>query len=170
MFPQPRTRRPILNDSEMTVVYRAAPWNKGKLIGQKPPLKPREFWALRTRLEIAGKTKGFALFNLAIDSKLRGCDLVQLRVNDVARGGEVLTRASVVQQKTHESVRFELTDPTRVAMDAWIAETCLTSGSYLFPSRQHESLHLSVRQYARILKRWVGPWAGGARLTLIPAL
>jgi len=145
-----------MNDSAMTVAYRPAPWNKGKLIGQKPPLKLREIWALRTRLEMAGKTKELALFNLAIDSKLRGCDLVQLRVNDVARGGEVLTRASVVQQKTHEPVRFELTDPTRVAIAAWIAKASLTSGSYLFPSRQHESLHLSVRQYARIVKRWVG--------------
>ena len=145
-----------MNDSEVTVVYPAVPWNKGKLIGQKPPLKLREIWALRTRLELAGKTKELALFNLAIDRKLRGCDLVQLRVNDVARGGEVLTRTSVIQQKTHEPVRFELTDPTRVAIAAWIAKAGLTSGSYLFPSRQHASLHLSVRQYARIAKRWVG--------------
>jgi len=144
-----------MNDSAMTVAYHPTPWNKGKLIGQKPPLKLREIWALRTRLEMAGKTKELALFNLAIDSKLRGCDLVQLRVNDVARGGEVLTRASVIQQKTREPVRFELTDPTRVAVAAWIAKANLTSGSYLFPSRQHDSLHLSVRQYARIVKRWV---------------
>jgi integrase len=145
-----------MNDSAMTVAYHPTPWNKGKLIGQKPPLKLREIWALRTRLEMAGKTKELALFNLAIDSKLRGCDLVQLRVNDVARGGEVLTRASVIQQKTQEPVRFELTDPTRVAIAAWMAKASLTSGSYLFPSRQHASLHLSVRQYARIVKRWVG--------------
>jgi integrase len=95
---------------------------------------------------MAGKTKELALFNLAIDSKLRGCDLVQLRVNDVARGGEVLTRASVIQQKTREPVRFELTEPTRVAVAAWIVKASLPSGRYLFPSRQHESLHLSVRQ------------------------
>ena len=102
-----------MNENKVTAAYRPTPWNKGKLIGQKPPLKLREIWALRTRLEMAGKTKELALFNLAIDSKLRGCDLVQLRVNDVARGGEVLTRASVIQQKTQEPVRFELTDPTR---------------------------------------------------------
>jgi len=102
------------------------------------------------------KTRELALFNLAIDSKLRGCDLVQLRVSDVARGGEVLTRASVIQQKTHEPVRFELTEPTRMAVAAWIAQAGLSSGSYLFPSRQHASLHLSVRQYARIVKRWEG--------------
>jgi len=156
VFPQPQTRRPTTNDSEMTVAYHPTPWNKGKLIGQKPPLKRIEIWTLRTRLEMAGKTKERALFNRAIDNKLRGCDLVQLRVNDVARGSEVLTRASVVQQKTREPVRFELTDPTRVAVAAWIAKAGLTRGSYLFPSRQHASLHLSVRQYARIVKRWVG--------------
>jgi integrase len=155
MFPQPQNGRPTLHGSEVTVAYHPPPWNKGKLIGQKPPLKLREIWALRTRLEMAGKTKELPLFNLAIDSKLRGRDLVQLRVNDVARGGEVLTRASVVQQKPCEPVRFELTEPTRVAVAAWIAKASLTSGSYLFPSRQHESLHLSVRQYARIVKRWV---------------
>ncbi|WP_242467218.1 hypothetical protein [Ectothiorhodospira shaposhnikovii] len=86
---------------------------------KRPPLKLREIWALRTRLELAGKIRELALFNLAIDSKLRGCDLVQLRVNDVARAGDILTRASVVQQKTREPVRFELTEPTRVAVAAW---------------------------------------------------
>ena len=76
------------------------PWNKGKLVGQKPPLKLREIWAVRTRLQMAGKTREVALFNLAIDSKLRGCDLVRLRVRDVAHGAHVLSRATVVQQKT----------------------------------------------------------------------
>ena len=145
-----------MNHSATTVAYHPTPWNKGKLIGQKPPLKLREIWALRTRLEMAGKTKELALFNLAIDSKLRNCDLVQLRVNDLARGGEVLTRASVIQQKTREPVRFELTDPTRVGVAAWMAKANLTSGGYLFPSRHHDSLHLSVRQYSRIVKHWVG--------------
>ena len=145
-----------MSDSEMTVVCRAAPWNKAKLIGHKPPLKLREIRVLRTRLEMAGKTKEPALLNLAVDSKLRGGDLVQLRVNDVARGGEVLTRASVIQQKTHESVRLEPTDPTRLAIPAWIAKAGLSSGSYPLPSRQHESLHVSVRQYAWIVKRRVG--------------
>jgi hypothetical protein len=115
-----------MNDSAMTVAYHPTPWNKGKLIGQKPPLKLREIWALRTRLEMGGKIKELALFNLAIDSKLRGCDLVQLRVNDVARGGEVLTRASVIQQKTQEPVRFELTDPTRVAIAALAIQASAT--------------------------------------------
>ncbi|MFO8003487.1 hypothetical protein [Thioalkalivibrio sp.] len=99
-----------MNDSAMTVANHPTPWNKGKLIGQKPPLKRREIWVLRTRLEMAGMIKELALFNLAIDSKLRVFDLVQLRVNDVTRGGEVLIRASVVQQKTREPVRFELTE------------------------------------------------------------
>ena len=144
-----------MNDTEVNVPSRSVPWNKGKLIGQKPPLKLREIWALRTRLEMAGNIRELALFNLAIDSKLRGCDLVRLRVNDVVRGGEVLTRASVIQQKTREPVRFELSGPTRVAVAAWIDKVGLGSGMYVFPSRQHESPHLSTRQYARIVKQWI---------------
>jgi integrase len=145
-----------MNDSAMTVAYHPTPWNKGKLIGQKPPLKLREIWALRTGLEMAGKTKEFTLFNLAIDSKLRGCDLVQLRVNDVARGGEVPDpcQRDPAEDTGTRPLRTHRPDP--VAIAAWIAKASLTSGSYLFPSRQHASLHLSVRQYARIVKRWVG--------------
>jgi len=129
------------------------PCNKGKLVGQKPPLKLREIWAIRTRLQVAGRTREIALFNLAIDSKLRGCYLVRLRVRDVAHGAHVLSRASVEQQKTQQPVRFELTEQTREAVAAWIAEAKLSAGDYLFPSRQHQSLHLSTRQYARIVKR-----------------
>jgi hypothetical protein len=109
------------------------PWNKGKLVGQKPPLKLREIWAVRTRLQMAGKTREIALFNLAIASKLRGRDLVRLRVRDVAHGAHVLSRATVVQQKTQQPVRFELTEQTREAVAASIAEAkigcCAISGS-----------------------------------------
>jgi len=95
----------------MTVAYHPTPWNKGKLIGQKPPLKLREIWALRTRLEMAGKTKELALFNLAIDSKLRGCDLMQLRMNDVARVREALARSD---RRQLSGVRHPLcADPRR---------------------------------------------------------
>ncbi len=124
-----------MNDSEMIVAYHP-PLGQGKAHRPEAPLKLRQIWALRTRREMAGKAQESALFNLAIDSKLRGCGLVQLRVDHVARGGEVLTRASVVQQKTREPVRFELTEPTRIAVSAWIAKAGPTSGSYLFPSRQ----------------------------------
>jgi len=126
------------------------PWNKGKLVGQKPPLKLREIWAVRTRLQLAGRTREIALFNLAIDSKLRGCDLVRLRVCDVAHGAHVLSRASIEQQKTQQPVHFELTEQTREAVAAWIAEAKLSAGDYLFPSRQHQALHLSTRQYGPV--------------------
>jgi integrase len=132
------------------------PWNKGKLIGQKPPLRLQEIWSVRTRLQMAGRTRELALFNLALDSKLRGCDLVRLRVRDVAHGEQVLTRTSVIQQKTAQPVRFELTEQTRRALASWIAEAKVTGGDYLFPSSQHPGAHLSTRQYARLVKGWVG--------------
>ena len=109
------------------------PWNKGKLIGQKPPLKLREVWTVRTRLQMAGNIREIALFNLAIDSKLRGCDLVRLMVRDLAHGSQVLARATVVQQKTKQPVRFEVTDQTREALTAWIVKAKLADGDYLFP-------------------------------------
>ena len=118
------------------------PWNKGKLIGQKPPLKLQEIWTVRTQLRMTEKTRELALFNLAIDSKLRGCDLVALRVRDIAHGNHVIARASLVQHKTREPVRFELTDQTREAVQAWIKEATLSSADYLFPSRQSGSPHL----------------------------
>jgi len=130
------------------------PWNKGRLIGQKPPLKLQEIWSLRTRLQLADKTRELALFDLALDSKLRGCDLVALHVSDVAHGGRVLSRATVVQQKTKQPVRFELTDQTRAAAGAWIAAAKLSGGDYLFPSRLAQSPQLSTRQYARIVTEW----------------
>ncbi len=101
-----------------TTANHRAPWNKGKLIGQKPPLKLPAVWAIRTRLQMQGKSRELALFNLAIDSKLRSCDLVTLRVLDVAHGDHVLARASVTQQKTKQPVRFELSEQTREAIGA----------------------------------------------------
>ena len=98
------------------------PWNKGKLTGQKPPLKLQEIWAIRTRLQIARKTRDLALFNLAIDSKLRSCDLVQLRVRDIAVAGRVANRATVMQQKTHRPVQFEITKQTRDSIAALLEE------------------------------------------------
>jgi len=132
-----------------------APWNKGKLVGQKPPLKLWEIWTVRTCLRMAGKTRDLALFNLAIDSKLRGCDLVSLHVRDVAHGNHILARASVVQHKTGLPVRFEITEPTRTALLAWIAQGDLSGADFLFPSRQSSAPHLSTRQYARMVKRWI---------------
>jgi len=131
------------------------PWNKGHLIGPKPPLKLREIWAIRNRLQLTGRVLELALFNLAIDSKLRGCDLVKLKVKDVAHEGVAMRRASILQQKTSMPVKFELTEPTREAVETWIAKTKLGEGDYLFPSRLATSPHMSTRQYARIVKSWV---------------
>ncbi|MGZ8160917.1 MAG: tyrosine-type recombinase/integrase [Methylobacter sp.] len=131
------------------------PWNKGKLIGQKSPLKLKEIWAIRIRLQMAKNTRELALFNLAIDSKLRGCDLVKLKVCDVAQGGRVSSRAIILQQKTHRPVQFEITEQTRDSLANWISQAQLKSEQYLFPSRIHDSPHLSTRQYARIVDNWV---------------
>jgi integrase len=128
-------------------------WNKGRLLGQKPPLKPKEIWSLRIRLQLADKARDLALFNLAIDSKLRGCDLVSLRVRDLYQGSAVSSRAIVMQRKTQRPVQFEITEATREAVAAWVARSDLRSSSYLFPGRGDER-HLSVRQYSRIVKGW----------------
>ena len=134
---------------------RGAPWNKGKLLGQKPPLKLKEIWAIRVRLQLSHQTRELALFNLAIDSKLRGCDLMALRVHDVLQGGRVACRAIVMQKKTQRPVQFEITEPTRDAVAAWIAAAHLNAEHFLFPSRLSASPHLSTRQYARIVGSWV---------------
>ena len=111
------------------------PWNKGKLVGQKPPLKPKDIWAIRIYLQNAHQVRALAMFNLAIDSKLRGCDLVNLRVRAVTHGNQIMARAMVVQRKTQRPVQFELTEPTRVAVAAWIEKAKLKPEQCLFPSR-----------------------------------
>ncbi len=134
--------------------YPHIPWNKGKLVGQKAPLTQQQVWSIRMKLEAAGNRRNLALFNLAIDSKLRACDLLRLRVCDVANGLTVQSRGKIVQRKTGRPVRFELTNRTKESVAAWIQYGKLTSDAYLFPSRQHASQHLSVRQYARLIKDW----------------
>src|SRR5450755_4146657 len=141
--------------SPTVISARREPWNKGKLVGQKAPLKLKDIWAIRVRLEMFDRKRELALFNLAIDSKLRGCDLVQLRVRDVAHGERITARAIVMQQKTQRPVQFEITEPTRKALEAWIKLAGLKSDSFLFPSRVHASPHLGTRQYARIVHDWV---------------
>ncbi len=131
------------------------PWNKGKLSGQKRPLKLQEIWAIRVRLQLQERNRELALFNLAIDSKLRACDLMALTVADIAQGGRVQSRARIVQRKTGRPVQFEITDQTRQSLERWMAEADLRPPDYLFPSRVANSLHLSRRQYARIVHRWV---------------
>jgi integrase len=137
------------------VGFAGTPWNKGRLTGQKRPLKPKEVWAIRIRLQLERHRRDLALFDLAIDSKLRGCDLVRLRVSDVCVGGRVQDRATVIQRKTGRPVQFEITEQTRAAIHDWLASTALGSGQYLFPSRLYDHPHISTRQYARIVHRWV---------------
>ena len=122
------------------------PWNKGKIVGQKAPLKLKDIWALRVRLQMASRVRELALFNLGIDSKLRGCDLVKLKVRDVCHGEQVAARAIVMQQKTQRPVQFEITQPTRETVQAWIKQAGLRSDDFLFPSRIHDSPHLGTRR------------------------
>ncbi len=131
------------------------PWNKGNLIGQKPPLKLQEIWAIRIRLQMANSCRDLALFNLAIDSKLRACDLTRLQVNDIAPNGHVASRAKILQRKTGHPVQFEITARTRDALTAWISRSALGPNQPLFPSRQNGLCHLSTRQYSRLVKSWV---------------
>jgi integrase len=131
------------------------PWNKGKLVGQKAPLRLKEIWAIRIRLQLAERTRELALFNLAVDSKLRSCDLVSLRVRDITHGERIAARAIVMQQKTQRPVQFEITEQTRASVAALIHLSNLRSEDYLFQSRLRSSPHLSTRQYARIVHQWV---------------
>lgn len=139
----------------MESVQHRAPWNKGKLVCQKPPLKPKDIWAIRIQRQNAHQARDLAMFNLAFDSKLRGCDLVNLRVRDITHGNQILPRAMVVQQKTQRPVQFELTEPTRTSVAAWIEKAKLKPEQCLFPSRISRSPHISMRQYARIVHQWV---------------
>lgn len=131
------------------------PWNKGRIVGQKRPLLPKHVWSIRVRLEMADNRRDLALFNMAIDCKLRGCDLVRLKVNDVFAAGRVKDRASVTQSKTGKPVRFEITETTRLSVERWIRDPELIGCEFLWPSRVHASPHLSTRQYARIMRDWV---------------
>ena len=142
-------------DQSIRTVSKREPWNKGKLVGQKAPLRLKEIWAIRIRLQIGNRARELALFNLAVDSKLRSCDLVKLRVRDVVQGERVATRAVVMQQKTQRPVQFEITEQTREALLIWIRDQGLRGDQFLFPSRLRASPHLSTRQYARIVHGWV---------------
>ena len=131
------------------------PWNKGKIIGQKAPLKLRDIWAIRIRLQIDDRLRDLALFNLAIDSKLRGCDLVRLKLSDISQGGQIARRSIILQQKTQRPVQFELTEQTRESISSWVQYAKLDADDYLFKSRIRHSAHITTRQYARIVDSWV---------------
>jgi integrase len=122
-----------------------APWNSGRLIGQKRPLKPKDVWTIRVRLQLEGRRRDLAMFNLAIDSKLRGCDLVRLKIDDASAGGRIRDRATVIQKKTGRPVQFEITEQTRVAVAEWLAAIDAREGRYLCASRFRGKPHLSTR-------------------------
>jgi integrase len=144
-----------MTDVSNLVPPRPIPWNKGKIIGAKPPLRPKHVWSIRTKLQLEGRSRDLALFNLAIDSKLRGCDLVALKVDDVAPSGYAADRATVRQRKTGRPVKFELTEATRQAVDDYVRAANRKSGSYLFTGRGKPEGSLTTRQYARLLSEWV---------------
>jgi len=131
------------------------PWNKGKLVGPKPPLRPKHVWSIRTKLQELGRTRDLAIFNLAIDSKLRGCDVVSLKVEDVAPHGYALARATVRQQKTGRSVRFELSEQTRQAIEDHLKAAIKKPGDFLFSARPGSDRCMSTRQYARLVAWWI---------------
>ena len=137
------------------IVPQKRAWNRGRIIGQKRPLQPKHVWAIRVRLELAGAIRDLALFNLAVDSKLRGCDLVTLRVSDVFASGAIKERVSILQSKTKTPVRFEVTEGTRKSLFEWIMHPSMIGHEYLWPGRFHDRQHISTRQYARLLKEWV---------------
>src|SRR5215468_11183640 len=143
------------NDNPYRSARECIPWNRGKLIGAKPPLRPKHVWSIRTKLQVDGRIRDLALFNLAIDSKLRGCDVVALRVDDIAPSGCAVDRAIVRQRKTGRPVKFELTEATRQAVDDYVKEAPRKSGEYLFPGRSCSMRGLTTRQYARLLSGWI---------------
>ena len=140
--------------STVPAVSKHVPWNKGKIVGAKPPLRPKHVWSIRTKLQVEGRMRDLALFNVAIDSKLRGCDVVALKVDDLAPGGYSADRATVRQKKTGRPVKFELTESTRQAIDDYLRVTGKKSGEYMFTGRQLSG-HMTTRQYARLLSRWI---------------
>jgi hypothetical protein len=119
-------------ESVANAVHRE-PWNKGKIVGQKAPFKLKDVWALRVRLQMEGLARELALFNLAIDSKLRGCDLVALRVRDICHGDQVAARAVVMQHKTQRPVQFEITPATRESVQKWIKQAALKAEDFPLP-------------------------------------
>ena len=143
------------HENQILTALTRRPWNKGKLIGPKPPLRPRHVWSIRTKLQIDGRTRDLAMFNLAIDSKLRGCDVVALKVEDVAPSGYAVDRATVRQKKTGRSVRFELTEQTRQAIDDYVRADGKKPGQFLFAGRCGPDRCLTTRQYARLVSDWI---------------
>jgi integrase len=141
-------------------IRKRVPWNKGKLTGAKPPLRPKHVWSIRTKLQIEGRVRDLAMFNLAIDSKLRCCDVVVIKVDDVAAGGYTADRATVRQKKTGRPVRFELTEQTRQAVDEYLKAANKKLGEFLFAGRRGPKTGITTRQYARLVSGWIRGYMG----------
>jgi integrase len=131
------------------------PWNKGHFVGPKPPLKPKQVWAIRLHLQREQRVRDLAMFDLAIDSKLRGCDLVSLKIGQLVMNATVRHRATIIQQKTEQPVQFELTEQTHDSLLAWLSRRGGALEDYVFPSRVSTGKHLSTRQYAPLVGEWV---------------
>jgi len=131
------------------------PWNKGKITGQKPPLQLKHVWAIRTTLQLDGRIRDLALFNLAIDSKLRGCDVVSLKVEDVAPHGYTIDRGMVRQRKTGRPVKFEISEQTRQSVDDYLETASKVVGDFLFTGHCGNGRCLTTRQYARLVSEWI---------------
>jgi integrase len=131
------------------------PWNAGREVGAKRAFKAQQVWAIRFWLDHKRRVRDRAMFDLAIDSKLRGCDIVKIKIGDVISGGHVRRRAIIVQQKTGRSVQFEILEPARRSMLAWLERRGGTVDDFAFPSRVDHADHISTRQYARLVDEWV---------------
>lgn len=136
-------------------IHDRSPWNAGTKVGPKRPLKPRDIWAIRFYLDEHKRLRDRALFDLAIDSKLRGCDLVKIRIGDIMSAGSFRDRATVIQQKTDRPVQFEIMTEARKSLKAWLDRRGGTIRNFVFPSRIDYLGHLSTRQYARLVDEWV---------------
>jgi integrase len=131
------------------------PWNVGRKLGAKRALKPQQVWAIRFWLDQKRRLRDRAMFDLAIDSKLRGCDVVKVRIGELVCGAQIRTRAIVIQKKTGRPVQFELLESTRGSMLAWLERRGGTVDDFVFPSRVDHNRHISTRQYARLVDEWV---------------
>lgn len=138
-----------------TIATKRPVWNAGRSVGAKRALKPKQIWEIRFFLNERRRLRDGALFDLAIDSKLRGCDLVRMKIGDIVSGGQIRTRAVVMQQKTSRPVQFELLQDARASLLAWLERRGGTVDDYVFPSRVERHGHLSTRQYARLVDEWV---------------
>jgi integrase len=136
--------------------HKRVPWNKGKVTGAKPPLRSKHVWSIRTKLQIEGRARDLAMFNLAIDSKLRGCDVAAIKVEDIAASGYAADRATVRQKKTGRPVRFELSEQTRQAVDDYLKVANKRPGEFLFTGRRGAERSMTTRQHARLVSDWIG--------------